>query len=196
MSTSSIKRQIRKFHVVVVQWTSKKCTKKRDARAELLLWSLNLLFFWSRRCGRHRSCLSSLFSQSASGFGSSDEGPIKKICGNIEETNARAWLLTTRLHTYTSSFFGGICCARFIWTTPLLFKDTNYRYSPTVNVPSTAISSIAPPPEPDLLLNKTVPEKELKKKEMQGAVSLKFSTIHLSSSLFINKFSWISRGNL
>ena len=41
MSTSSIKRQIRRFHVVVaavvVQWTSKKCTKKskkRDARAE------------------------------------------------------------------------------------------------------------------------------------------------------------------
>ena len=30
------KTQIRKFHVVVVQWTSKKCTKKRDARAELL----------------------------------------------------------------------------------------------------------------------------------------------------------------
>ena len=27
MSTSSIKRQIRRFHVVVVQWTSKKCTK-------------------------------------------------------------------------------------------------------------------------------------------------------------------------
>ena len=45
MSTSSIKRQIRRFHVVVVQWTSKKCTKKHDARAELLFWSLNLLFF-------------------------------------------------------------------------------------------------------------------------------------------------------
>ena len=60
MSTSSIKRQIRRFHVVVVQWTSKKCTKKRDARAELLFWSLNLLFFWSRRCGRRRGCLSSL----------------------------------------------------------------------------------------------------------------------------------------
>ena len=45
MSTSSIKRQIRRFHVVVVQWTSKKCTKKRDARAEVLFWSLNLLFF-------------------------------------------------------------------------------------------------------------------------------------------------------
>ena len=45
MSNIYIKRQIRRFHVVVVQWTSKKCTKKRDARAELLFWSLNLLFF-------------------------------------------------------------------------------------------------------------------------------------------------------
>ena len=45
MSTSSIKRQIRRFHVVVVQWTSKKCTKMRDARVELLFWSLNLLLF-------------------------------------------------------------------------------------------------------------------------------------------------------
>ena len=45
MSTSSIKRQIRRLHVVVVQWTSKECTKKRDARAELLFSSLNLLFF-------------------------------------------------------------------------------------------------------------------------------------------------------
>ena len=59
-STSSIKRQIRRFHVVVVQWTSKKSTKKRDARAELLFWSLNLLLFWSRCCRRRRSCLSSL----------------------------------------------------------------------------------------------------------------------------------------
>ena len=58
MSTSSIKRQIRRFYVVVVQWTSKKCTKKRDARAELLFSSLNLLFFWSHR--RRRCCLSSL----------------------------------------------------------------------------------------------------------------------------------------
>ena len=37
--------KIRRFHVIVAQWTSKKCTKKRDARAELLFWSLNLLFF-------------------------------------------------------------------------------------------------------------------------------------------------------
>ena len=48
---------LKDFHVVVVQWTSKKCTKKRDARAELLFWSLNLLLFWSRR-----SCLSSLIT--------------------------------------------------------------------------------------------------------------------------------------
>ena len=40
-----IKRQIRRFHVVVVKWTSKKCSKKHDARAELVFWSLNLLFF-------------------------------------------------------------------------------------------------------------------------------------------------------
>ena len=45
MFTSSIKRPIRRFHVLVVQWTSKKYTKKRDARSELLSWSLNLLFF-------------------------------------------------------------------------------------------------------------------------------------------------------
>ena len=30
------KRQIRRFHVVVVQWTPNKCTKKHDAREELL----------------------------------------------------------------------------------------------------------------------------------------------------------------
>ena len=36
MSMSSIKRRIGRFHVEVVQWTSKKYTKKRDARAELL----------------------------------------------------------------------------------------------------------------------------------------------------------------
>ena len=56
-----IERQIRRFHVVV-QWTSNKCTKKRDARAELLFWSLNLLFFGncSRRRRCRRSCLSSL----------------------------------------------------------------------------------------------------------------------------------------
>ena len=34
--TSVIKREIRHFHVVVVQKRAKKCTKKRDARAKLL----------------------------------------------------------------------------------------------------------------------------------------------------------------
>ena len=32
MSMSSIKHQIRRFHLVAVQWTSKKCTKKCDAQ--------------------------------------------------------------------------------------------------------------------------------------------------------------------
>ena len=36
MTTSSIEHRIGWFHVVVVHWTSKKCTKERDARAELL----------------------------------------------------------------------------------------------------------------------------------------------------------------
>ena len=54
-----IKRRIRRFHVEVLQWTSKKCTKKRDAREELLFWSLNLLFFWSRLCGRRLNCFKS-----------------------------------------------------------------------------------------------------------------------------------------
>ena len=36
--TYSIKREIRHFHVVVVQKRVKKCTNERDARAELLFW--------------------------------------------------------------------------------------------------------------------------------------------------------------
>ena len=36
--THSIKREIRHFHVVVVQKRAKKCTKKRDARAKLLFF--------------------------------------------------------------------------------------------------------------------------------------------------------------
>ena len=39
MATSSIKRRIGRFYVVVVQWTPKKCTKEREARAELLFCS-------------------------------------------------------------------------------------------------------------------------------------------------------------
>ena len=43
--TFPIKREIRHFHVVVVQKRVKKCTKKRDARVKLLFCLLNLLFF-------------------------------------------------------------------------------------------------------------------------------------------------------
>ena len=45
MSVSSIKRRIWKFYSVVAQWTSKKCTKKRDARTEQFFCSENQLFF-------------------------------------------------------------------------------------------------------------------------------------------------------
>ena len=45
--TSSFKREIRKFHVVVhVKETAKKCNKKCDAGAKLLFCLLNLLLFW------------------------------------------------------------------------------------------------------------------------------------------------------
>ena len=39
------KKENSSSYVHVLHKTSKKCTKKRDARAELLFWSLNLLFF-------------------------------------------------------------------------------------------------------------------------------------------------------
>ena len=41
MSTPSTKRRIGRFHVVVLKWTSKKRTKKCDARAEQLFCSEN-----------------------------------------------------------------------------------------------------------------------------------------------------------
>ena len=61
ISTSSTKRRIGRFHVVVVLWTSKKCTKKRDARAELLFLLIKPIVFWRCRRCRH-NCLSSLLS--------------------------------------------------------------------------------------------------------------------------------------
>ena len=61
MLTSSVKRRIGRFDIVVVQWTWKKCTKKRDARAELLFCSYNQLF---SRCCRRRGSLSSLMLSS------------------------------------------------------------------------------------------------------------------------------------
>ena len=43
-SKSSIKRVIRNFHIVVVQWPEK-CTKKRNVRAELLFCLFNQMLF-------------------------------------------------------------------------------------------------------------------------------------------------------
>ena len=45
MSTSSIKHQIWRFHVVVAQWTAKKCTKKRDARARAVVLIIKPIVF-------------------------------------------------------------------------------------------------------------------------------------------------------
>ena len=39
---------------------AKECTKKRDARAKLLFWLLNLLLSWRPRCRRRRRILRSL----------------------------------------------------------------------------------------------------------------------------------------
>ena len=44
--TYFIKREIRHFHVVVVQKRAKKCTNKRDAREKLLFCLQNLLVFY------------------------------------------------------------------------------------------------------------------------------------------------------
>ena len=42
---SSIKRAVRHFDVVVVQWRQRNVQKKRDARANLLFFLINLLLF-------------------------------------------------------------------------------------------------------------------------------------------------------
>ena len=61
--TSSTKRDYRHFHVIVLQWRKKKCTKRHDAHSKLLFsQSKPLLLFccshWRRRC----HCLNSLLS--------------------------------------------------------------------------------------------------------------------------------------
>ena len=48
MFTFSIKRRIRRFHFIVVQSTSKKCTKKLDARAATVVFMLKPIVFWRR----------------------------------------------------------------------------------------------------------------------------------------------------
>ena len=58
---SSIKREIRNFPVVVVQWRQRNVQKKRDARAELLFCLFNLLLFdvLVVDCSRRRGILKS-----------------------------------------------------------------------------------------------------------------------------------------
>ena len=60
--TSSIKRETRRFHVVVVQQRQRNVQKKRDARVKLLfsLSKPNAFFFCRSRCRPRRRCLSSL----------------------------------------------------------------------------------------------------------------------------------------
>ena len=62
MFPSSTKREMRHFHVVVVQRRQRNVQKKRDARAKLLFCqSKPIAFFFCRsRCRRCRRCLSSL----------------------------------------------------------------------------------------------------------------------------------------
>ena len=66
LSTSSIKRQIRRFHVVVVQWTSN--VLKRVMHVQSCCFVIKPIVFWSCHRRRRRSCLSSLLSSSSSLF--------------------------------------------------------------------------------------------------------------------------------
>ena len=56
-----MKREIRHFHVVVVQKREQKCTKKRDARAKLCF--AYKTFFLRSRCRPRRWIFKSLLSQ-------------------------------------------------------------------------------------------------------------------------------------
>ena len=58
-----------------------KCTKKRDARAELLFCLFNQLLFWRSRCRRRRGILKSLVSCSA----------LFKAFLNLTECKQRIW---------------------------------------------------------------------------------------------------------
>ena len=58
---SSTKREIRHFHVVVVQRRLRNVPKRRDARAKLLFCEFRPIGFFCRsRCRLRRRCLSSL----------------------------------------------------------------------------------------------------------------------------------------
>ena len=60
LPTSSTKREISHFLVVVVQWPQRNVQKSVAARAKLLFCQSNLLLFCRSRWRRRRRCLSSL----------------------------------------------------------------------------------------------------------------------------------------
>ena len=69
--TFSIKRRIRRFHFIVVQWTSKKCTKKLDAREATVVFMLKPIVFWRCRRGGWDFHISDFF------FGTNSRGCYK-----------------------------------------------------------------------------------------------------------------------
>ena len=92
--TSSIKREIRHFHVVVVQWvTAKKWTKKRDARAEMLLCQAKPIAF----------LLSSLTSPS-----SLLKFPVIALVTSVADSESL-------VHVYPAPLIVRILCTRITW---------------------------------------------------------------------------------
>ena len=61
--TFSTKREIRHFHVVVVQWGQRNGQKRVMHEQSCCFANLNVLFFCRSRWRRRRRCLSSLFAQ-------------------------------------------------------------------------------------------------------------------------------------
>ena len=59
--TSSIKRGIKHFRVVAVQWQQRNEQKRS---AELLLWLINILLYWSSRCRRRHDIFLKVFLKS------------------------------------------------------------------------------------------------------------------------------------
>ena len=70
-----------------------KCTKKRDARAELLFCLFNQLLFWRSRCRRRRGILKSLVSCSA----------LFKAFLNLTECKQRIWFLESGKFLFVES---------------------------------------------------------------------------------------------
>ena len=120
--TSSIKRKIRHFHVVVVQKRAKKCTKKRDARAKLLFYLQNLLFFWRSRSRPRRWILKSLLTTSPIGVTTK---PFSRHKYSVPQT----FLVLTHLNT---NLLRRLKPLRFVITyNPTLPPECRVHYSQT-----------------------------------------------------------------